>query len=326
MGYGRFGVWVAVTALSVLSIERAHAQSVSASAPVSISASEGANPSEADAQTPSLVPPVRLALFDEPESVYPPPTAPTPDEGYNAGSVNFKMEASYWTRYVYRGVDQTTNGKATENSLQFRGISEFDLGKLPHPFIGLFVNVFNNDPVSRFEEVRPFAGLKWTIKPLTIEVGYQNYLFPSRRAQDTQEVWASIALDDSRIFRTEKPIFSPYIYGAYDFELYHGFYVEAGIKHDFLIQDTGITLTPSAAAAYVISDKYFREAGDNHDTGLQHFEAGMTLGYNLNSLINIPRRYGQWRLKGYLFYTDGIENRLRADSGLYGGGGISFEY
>ena len=44
------------------------------------------------------------------------------------------------------------------------------------------------------------------------------------------------------------------------------------------------------------------------------------------TLLNIPRRYGDWRLKGYLFYTDGIEDELRADTQLWGGMGIQFSY
>lgn len=313
MGYGRLGDWIVVAALVLVSATVLRAGT--------------ADSGNSDAgTTQSCVPPVRLALFDEPESVYPQVTAPTPGEGYNAGAVHFEMDASYWTRYVYRGVDQSTKGKATENSLQFNGYSEFDLGKIPHPFIGLFANVFNNDPVSRFEEVRPFAGFKWIIKPLTFEAAYQIYQFPNRRAQDTQETWARLSLDDSRLFRTEKPIFSPYIYGAWDFELYQGFYLEAGIKHDFVIEDLGVTLTPSASAAYVLHDKYFREGTDTYDTGLQHAQAGLTLSFNLNALFNVPRRYGEFHLKAYGFYTEGIDNRLRGDSRLYGGAGFSFEY
>lgn len=313
MGYGRQGVWMAVVALAMGSATALGA---------------GAADSGADqtAATSSFVPPVRLALFDEPESVYPQVTALTPEEGYNAGAVSFKMDASYWTRYVYRGVDQSTKGKATENSLQFNGYSEIDLGKIPHPFIGLFANVFNNDPVSRFEEVRPYAGFKWIIKPLTFEAAYQIYQFPNRRAQDTQETSAHLSLDDSRVWRTEKPIFSPYIFGSWDFDLYQGFYVEAGIKHDFVIEDFGITLTPSAAAAYVLDNKYYREGTNTKGTGMQHVQAGLTLSYNLNTLFNVPRRYGLFEIKGWGYYTEGIDNQLRGDTRLYGGAGISFQY
>lgn len=313
MGYGRQGVWIGVAALAV----------------VSANALAGGTDNAGTAETAaaqSLVPPVRLAMFDQPESVYPQITAPTPEEGYNAGAVHIEMDASYWTRYVYRGVDQSAKGKGTENSLQFNGYSEFDLGKIPHPFIGLFANIFNNDPVSRFEEVRSFGGFKWIIKPLTVEAAYQNYQFPNRRVQDTQEIWARLSLDDSRVWRTEKPILSPYIFGAWDFDLYQGFYIEAGLKHDFVFEDLGVTLTPSADAAYVIHDKYFRQGTNTHETGIQHAQFGMTLSYNLNGLFNIPRRYGEFQLKAYGFYTEGIDNQLRGDSRVYGGAGISFKY
>ncbi len=313
MGYGRADSWIAVAALILGSA-------------TALGAGTADSGNGESGTAPSFLPPVRLALFDEPESVYPQVTAPTPEEGYNAGAVHFEMDASYWTRYVYRGVDQTTKGKSTENSLQFNGYAEFDLGKIPHPFIGLFANIFNNDPVSRFEEVRPFAGCKWIIKPLTVEAAYQNYQFPNRRAQDTQEIWASVSLDDSRVFRTEKPIFSPYIFGAWDFDLYQGFYIEAGLKHDFVFEGFGITLTPSADAAYVLHDKYFRQGAGTRDTGMQHAQFGMTVSYNLNGLFNIPRRLGEFQFKAYGFYTEGIDNQLRGDSRVYGGAGISFNY
>ena len=48
--------------------------------------------------------------------------------------------------------------------------------------------------------------------------------------------------------------------------------------------------------------------------------------YSLNTLFNLPMRYGEWKLKGYLFYTDGLNNDLRADTQIWGGMGISFDY
>ena len=48
--------------------------------------------------------------------------------------------------------------------------------------------------------------------------------------------------------------------------------------------------------------------------------------YSLNTLFNVSRRYGEWTLQGYLYYVDGINNGLRADTQLYGGAGIGFRY
>ena len=56
------------------------------------------------------------------------------------------------------------------------------------------------------------------------------------------------------------------------------------------------------------------------------YDLGLVGTYSLNKLLNIPRRYGQWHLNGYLYYTDGIEDGLRADSQMWGGAGIWFRY
>lgn len=283
-------------------------------------------PSSAPLLSPSQSDVYRLAIVDQPDSIYPPYEPPGPEEGLNAGAVNFDFSVTYWTRYVFRGVDQGTIGRRPENSLQFLGNAEFDLGKFPHPFLGLFVNVFNTDPVSRFEEVRPFAGLNWDLKPLTITAAYQDFIFPNRKALDTEEAWVRLELDDSRVWRTEKPVVSPYIYAAYDFDLYSGFYIEAGIHHDFEIQYTGLTITPSAAVAYVVHDNYFRLGGRTIDTGFQHYQLGVTLDYSLNQFLNIPQRYGRFHVTGSVYFDDAIDQHLRGDNRTFGGGGFGFDY
>lgn len=283
-------------------------------------------PAPAPAPTQSLVPPVYLALTDEPPSVYPEIMPQRGDEGLNAGGVNFSLTIDFVTDYVYRGVVQATAGQGTENALQFNAKAIFDLGKFPHPFIGLFVNVFNDDPISRFEEVRPYFGLEWPLKPLTLDVGFTSYIHPNRKNLDTQEVFASVTLDDSRIFRTIKPLFSPYVYGAYDFDLYNGFYIEAGIQHDFVFEDIGFTLTPKGDVGYSVQDKYFMRTVDGRTYGLQHYDVGMIGAFSLNHMFNINRRYGEFSMKGYLYYTAGIDRHLIGDTLLWGGMGLEFKY
>ncbi|HWE96028.1 MAG TPA: hypothetical protein VG269_18845 [Tepidisphaeraceae bacterium] len=284
-----------------------------------------ASPSVENMLGPSLIAPVRLALVDEPQSVYPQIAPPRDDEGINAGAVHFDVDVSYLSTYVYRGVDQTTTPKTQERALQFDGKAEFDLGKLPHPFVGLFVNVFNSDPISRFEEVRPNFGLDWTIKPITFSGGYTSYIFPNRKGLDTQEAFARIMLDDSRIFHTERPLLAPYVFGAYDLNLYKGFYLEAGIRHDFVFEDVGLTLTPNADIAYVVNNPQY-EIMHGPKSGLQHYDVNLTATYSLNHLFNTSRRYGEWSVRGYLTYTAQIDKQLRADTLIWGGVGLNFSY
>jgi hypothetical protein len=268
--------------------------------------------------------PFRPLFLDEPAQY--PQLGPREGDEVNNGGVNFNFDIRYLNRYVYRGVDQTTLGHRSENSLQFEGRAEFDLGKLPHPFVGLFVNVFNEDPISRFEEVRPFGGLEWTLRPLIFAGGINAYLYPNRKPLDTTDVWGSLTLDDSLLFRTNRPILSPYIYGAFDVELYHGFYVEAGIKHEFAFENFGATLTPFADIAYVIKQPYFALPGQTQDSGFQHYDVGLTGALSMNQVFKFSRRHGEWSIVGYLNYSDGIANHLRADTRIWGGVGLRFAY
>lgn len=265
--------------------------------------------------------------YEEPDNVYLPAQTPTPEQLTNQGGVHFSLDTTYLSTYMYRGVDQSTPPIHNEHALQFDGRLDFDLGKLPHPFIGVFSNIFNHDPISRFEEVRPYGGLSWTIRPITLAGGFNAYIFPNRSQKDTQEGWMSLTVDDSRLWHTERPFLQPYVYAAYDFVKYHGFYVEGGIRHDLVLGDTGVVFTAVGDVAYVAHNSAFTGTGPNPDTtGFQHYDAGLELSYDLGNLLNVPPRYGNWKLKGYLFYTGSIQGTLLADNRLWGGVGLDFSY
>ncbi len=261
------------------------------------------------------------------ESVYAPPAPPSPEEGYNAGAVHTDIQVSYFTDYVYRGLERfdTVLGHEDALNLQFQGRMSFDLGKAPHPFIGIFTNVAESDPVSNFQEIRPYFGADWALRPITFTVGLNTYVYPNRDDLQTAEIYGKVQLDDSYFTRADQPLLSPYILGAYDYDKNNGWYVEAGLEHDFIFPDAGLTITASAAVAYVQGfGLYARTPGD--DTGFQHYQVGLQAVYSLNTLLNVSKRYGEWSLRGYLYYTDGLRNHLRGDTLLYGGGGIGLSY
>ncbi len=323
MRFGAWRMWAAAVAAAVLLLMAPHPANAAEPAP---------QPS------PLSLPrhPLSLMQSDD-ESVYEMPAVPREDEGVNAGGVNFDLRVSYLTDYLYRGIKRSTpngidpagTGKSSGNgpNLQFDGSFEFDLGKLPHPLVGLFSNIFNDDPLTRFQEVRPYLGLKLPLRPLTIAAGYNTYIFPDREDFNTSEVFAKVTLDDTGLFGSDRPILSPYGYIAYDLDRYDGFYCEAGITHAFAIEDTGITLTAVADIAYVADNKQFVSLKRaSSDSGFQHYDVGFIGSYSFNTLLSIPRRYGNWQLEGYLFYTDGISDRLRADTQLWGGVGFKFRY
>jgi hypothetical protein len=267
-----------------------------------------------------------VTLQQRPESIYAPAAPPGEDQGVNEGAVHLDLTVRYMTDYVYRGVDRSeVGGREDAPNLQFDGTLNFDLGKLPHPYIGLFVNVYDSDPISRFQEVRPVVGFDWFIKPLTFSGGNLTYIFPERDEQNTSEAFAKLSLDDAFLWSTERPIFSPYVFAAYDYDLFNGWYFEIGMKHDFVFEDTGFTLTLVGDVAYVYDNAQYLRTGTN-DTGFQHYDVGLIGNYSLNTLFNFPRRYGEFALQGYLYYTDGIDNDLHADTQIWGGVGINFKY
>ena len=262
-----------------------------------------------------------------PDNVYLPDDTPRPDDMVNQGGVDFYLNTSYLSHYMYRGIDQSTRPRKNENALQFDGRLTFELENFPHPFVGVFANIFNTDPVSRFEEVRPYFGLEWTIRPITLAGGFNSYIFPNREGRDTQDGWMSLKIDDSRLFHSETPILSPYVYGSYDLERYHGFYIETGVRHDFPIGDTGLTLSGVGDFAYVLHDRYFATTQmTGNVSGLQHYDGGAELTYDLSRAFSVQKRYGTWEIKGYLYYTGSIDRAVRADNRIWGGVGINFRY
>jgi hypothetical protein len=277
--------------------------------------------------------PPRLTMEPQDTSVYALPTPATTDEGANTGGVNVDMRVNYLSDYLYRGVDRTsfidantTGPIANERAnFQFDGKLIWNLGKLPHPFIGIFANVLDQDPISTFQEVRPTFGAEWRIRPLILAAGHNTYIFPDRSELNTGEVWGKIALDDSVILRSDEPFLTPYVYAAYDYDIYNGWYFQAGVSHDFVIEGTGINFTAEAAVGGIIGQQAF-VGPTGKDTGFQHYEFGLTARYNLNQVLNIPARYGQWSINGYIYYADGLNNHLRADTQLWGGAGIQFSY
>src|SRR5580704_17895024 len=114
----------------------------------------------------------------EPQSVYAPPQPPTEQDGVNNGGVDTDLTFRYVTDDVYRGVshDRASGGNIHAPNFQAQSQLDFNLGKLPHPYIGVFANIDDSDPVSRFQEVRPFFGVEYTTRPLIFNIGHNSYI------------------------------------------------------------------------------------------------------------------------------------------------------
>ena len=311
----------------------AAAATARAATPFSFDLSPSPAPSNAAAAQDVALPYLASLSPDaEPQSVYAPPAPPTPDEGVNGGGVNTEVDFRYLTDDVYRGVSHNRRSGAGQSAYNYQaqGQLSFDLGKLPHPYVGVFANVNDSDPVSRFQEVRPYAGVVYTLRPVIFDLGYETYIYPERErltpSPNTSEIYLRITIDDSYFLLTPKPVLSPYVYGAYDYDRNKGWYIETGLKHDFDLEDFGVTLTPYADVAYI---SHFGEqfvVFDPHKSGFQHYDAGLVLTYSLSDLFDLPPRYGNFAIKGYLNYTGSFSNGLLADDVLWGGVGLQFTY
>ncbi len=243
----------------------------------------GAGAAHVQAQIGAEAEPFRLLVQSDYDSVYAPPDPISESTGVNEGGVHFDLDVSYLTEYVYRGVNESNRiagtravgdttprpeFRETAANIQVDAQLTFDLGKAPHPFVGVFVNTFDADPESRFQEIRPFLGFELTLRPIIFTTGHNSYIYPDRDQINTTEVFAKITIDDSYFLRTDEPILSPYVYAAYDYDLYDGVYLEAGVEHEFIIEGTGIVLTAQAAFAFVDGHELYVEEGAENDSGL----------------------------------------------------------
>ena len=101
-----------------------------------------------------------------------------------------------------------------------------------------------------------------------------------------------------------------------------------GVRHQFELEDTGITVTAVADVAWVANNAQFTDfnADRPEDSGFQHYDVGLIGSLSLNRVMGVARRYGQWTLEGSLYYTDGVNAGLRADTQVWGGVAVVFKY
>lgn len=284
-----------------------------------------------------------------PESVYAPPELPSETDGINEGAVHFNLGVNYATAYIYRGVrvfnipgtsTSLNSFNASNLNLQIDSKLSIDLGKLPHPYVSVFTNIANDDAVSNFEEIRPSVGFDWEIKPLIVSAGYTSYLYPERAERETQEIFLNITLDDTALFSgTTVPV--PYALVAYDFDKYDGLYLESGVKYRLNFDEIGLSFTALADVGFVqgyasqinspgggTESGFFTspQTTGGNVYGFQHYDLGLVGEYSLNKLFNVSTRYGEWSLRGQIYYTNGIDHQANATDLLWGGAGIEFKY
>ncbi len=270
--------------------------------------------------------PLLLAINPDDQSVFEPVAPPSEEQGFNQGGVNFEFNVNYLNNNVYRGVNHNRVGHIGAPNFNIDSKLSFNLGAFPHPFAGLVANVFDSDPQSRFQEIRPFVGFDLQLRPFTFSIGHTSYIYPERESFNTAEVWAQVVLDDSLLFKTEQPVFTPYVKAAYDYQINNGWYFEAGLRHDFNFRDIGLVLSLRGDIAYITNTRTEFIFSNAKRSGFQHYDVGLVASYSLNKVFNFSSRFGEWNIYGYLWYTGKLNDRIVGDNILWGGTGIGFKY
>ena len=263
-------------------------------------------------------------LSEVPESVYGEPRVQTPGSGFNEGAVHLGISVRYATDYVFRGleiVEPQTSEDATNVGVD--ATLNFDLGRLPDPYVRLITNSAEGDDFSNFQVIRPIVGLAFENEAFDLKLAHQSFTYPDRTGLDTSEIFGEVHFNDAILGGERGRVFGPYLFAAYDYDTFEGTYVEGGLRRSERVGDSALTLGYEAHVAYVdgLGDLF---GGDG--SGFQHWQVGVLASYDLNDLLNISRRFGRFSVEGQLYYTDGIEDDLAAETQLWGGGGIAFRY
>lgn len=250
------------------------------------------------------------------------------NEPANNGGANLSIDFAYANKYFYRGVNHdAVASHGNSLNLLFDGRLEFNLGQYPHPFVELFTNIYDADPLSRFQEIRPIAGADWDVKPFDFQLSEVSYIYPERENYNYPEIDIKITLDDYLLLNTDKPVLSPYILGAFEYQKNEGWYVEFGFRHDFVFEDLGLTVSPQLAVAWISGlRQQFVFINNVRNTGWQHLEVGGTLSYSLNHLLDVSKKFGEFDVKAFGYYDEHLNSRITASNGFWGGIGLGFKY
>ena len=52
----------------------------------------------------------------------------------------------------------------------------------------------------------------------------------------------------------------------------------------------------------------------------------MTITYSLNTLLNVSSRYGEFDVKGFVYYDERLSSNITANDVAWGGVGLAFKY
>ncbi len=266
---------------------------------------------------------------------------PAPQEWKKPLPVSFSLDYTLVSDYVFRGINFSEyrgEGREGPNHQLAVGV-EVDLGKAGA--IGAtfwfecyaFQEQLTPGYDGNIQEIDYTIYYRYEVKPIdtTIEMGWIAYTFPGVGGDGhaTYELYVKLSYDDSKLFGTDSPVLSPYVYYGVDYDAGKcGSWLEFGVSHDFAVFEH-VTVTPSAALGVDIHylDK-FDVAGNGGETSsarLANILYGLNISYDLSGALNLPPQIGSVTISGFLNYSQAFRDELLNDE-FFGGMNVGWSW
>ncbi|MEM9753955.1 MAG: TorF family putative porin [Planctomycetota bacterium] len=256
--------------------------------------------------------------------------------GLNNGAVSFAIGVDVPTKYIFRGFEIEENGLI----LQPYAEASFAIAEGVDFYIGTWNSIHENETGTtaassndEWFESDLYAGVSLRLfDPISLDVSYVHYLYPSNTFGDYKEINLAIGYDDSEMLG--EYAVSPYALLAFEFDTTSAgdddnIYLELGGEWGMSLvesEDYPIDLTIPVAIGLSLDEFYVDADGDNEFFGF------ISVGANLGMpLTFIPSEFGSWSAGAglTLFILNdeaGLDDGSNDDFNLVGTLGIAMEY
>lgn len=256
--------------------------------------------------------------------------------GLNNSAVSFAIGVDVPTKYIFRGFEIEENGLI----LQPYAEASFAIAEGVDFYIGTWNSIHENETGTtaassndEWFESDLYAGVSLGLfDPISLDVSYVHYLYPSNTFGDYKEINLAIGYDDSEVLG--EYAVSPYALLAFEFDTTSAgdddnIYLELGGEWGMSLvesEDYPIDLTIPVAIGLSLDEFYVDAGGDNEFFGF------VSIGANLGMpLTFIPSEFGSWSagagLTLFILNDDaGLDDGDNDDFNLVGTLGIAMEY
>ncbi len=254
----------------------------------------------------------------------------------NNGAVSFSLGMDIPTAYVFRGFELEDTGLILQPYVE----ASFAIAEDVDFYIGLWNSIHENetgapagDSNDEWFEADFYAGVSLGMfDPISLDISYIHYLYPSNTFGDYKEIDVAIGFDDSELLGDWA--LSPYALFAFEFDTTNpgdddNIYLELGGELAFSLvesEDYPIDLTVPIAIGLSLDEFYVDAGGDNEFFGF------ISIGANLGMPLSfIPDEFGSWSagagLTFYILNDDaGLDDGDNDEFNLVGTLGVAMEY